>query len=314
MERMRRTMRRLGYAERTEEIYTRWVREYLRFYDLKRDPAEMGEAEVAAFLEHLAVERQVAKATQNQALNALVFLYATILEQPLGDFAEFARAKMGKRLPTVLTEAEVRQVLSLVSPGHQMTVKLLYGAGLRVSEVVKLRVKDIDFGTREITIREGKGDKDRVTMLPESLVESLHLHLHELEALHAKDFARGDVVVPLPGSLASKKPSAARSFAWQWVFPIRRPRWDESSQKWVRWHSSPSSVQKAFKKAVRASTVSKDASCHTLRHSFATHLLRAGTDIRTVQKLLGHTSVRTTMKYLHVIGRGAFGVRSPLDA
>lgn len=314
MEQVRNTLRLRGYAKRTETIYCSWIKEYCHFFGLARHPADMGEEEVAEFLTHLAVQRGVAPATQNQALNALVFLYGQVLGRPLDDIGEYARSRKKERLPTVLTESEVRRVLDEVPPDYQLPARLLYGAGLRVSEVVRLRVKDIDRSTREITVREGKGGKDRVTVLADSLIDPLSTHLEELRALYEKDRARGDVIVPLPGALAVKKPAAQRSWAWQWFFPAAKPRRDTTTSNWVRWHKSPSSVQKAVKTAILRANVAKDASCHTLRHSFATHLLRAGTDIRTVQKLLGHTSVRTTMKYLHVLGRGAYGVRSPLDA
>ena len=214
----------------------------------------------------------------------------------------------------MLTEAEVRQVLAAVPEEQSLPARILYGAGLRVSEAVQLRVKDIDLASREITVRESKGGRDRVTVLPDALMDVVREHIDSLRELYAKDHERGDVVVPLPNALASKKPAAAREFGWQWLFPAGKPRWDADAGVWVRWHRSASSVQKAVKAAVRATGVTKDASCHTLRHSFATHLLRAGTDIRTVQKLLGHTNVKTTMRYLHVLGRGAYGVRSPLDA
>lgn len=313
MQDVRSTLRIKGYARRTEEIYCRWIKDFLRYHRLERHPAEMGEEEVQAYLSHLAQEKKVAPGTQNQALNALVFLYSQVLGRPLGDFAGFVRSKRKQRLPTVLTEGEARRVLDAVAARYRLPASLLYGAGLRVSEAVTLRVKDVDLARREITVREGKGGKDRVTVLADSLVEPMRAQIEAVRRRHAIDRERGDVVVPLPNALDRKKPQASRELAWQWIFPTRKPRFDSALGVWVRWHVSPTAVQKAVKAAVRASGVSKDASCHTLRHSFATHLLRSGTDIRTVQKLLGHSSVKTTMKYLHVLGRGAFGVRSPID-
>lgn len=312
VERFARTIARKGYADRTRELYWFWTREYLKFYELKRPPEGMGEEEIARFLSHLAVDRELAVSTQNQALNALVFLYEQVLGISLGDFSNFARAKTKKRLPVVLTEREVSAILEQVTPAQELPIKLLYGAGLRVGEVVKLRVQDLHVSSREVVVRDGKGGRDRVTVLPESLVEPVRRQIERLQQMMATERDKGrPAYVPLPAALQRKKPRAAFELPWLWLFPAA-PKHDKSGQL-VRWHRSSSSVQKAFKNALRKSGVHKDASCHTLRHSFATHLLRAGTDIRTVQKLLGHTSISTTMKYLHVLGRGAYGVRSPLD-
>lgn len=315
IQRMRQVLRVKNYADRTEEIYTSWVKRFVRFYDLERDPADMEPEEIVAFLDHLANVEKVAPATQNQALNAIAFLFRDVLGKDMGDVSDFARAKATTRLPTVLTHSEATRVVEAVAPPNHLAAMLMYGAGLRVSESVKLRVKDVDFARRELIIRQGKGDKDRVTVLAEALVGPLKEHFDDtLKPQHESDVERGDVITPLPGALAKKKPGAERMFAWQFVFPNRKPTFDKQRELWVRWHRSTATVQRAVKIAVKQTGVDKDASCHTLRHSFATQLLRNGTDIRTVQKLLGHTSVRTTMKYLHVLGRGAFGVRSPLDS
>lgn len=271
----------------------------------------MGADEVLAFLEHLAVNEGVAESTQNQALCALVFLYSHVLGQPIGELGPFARARPQVRLPTVLSESEVRRVLDAVAPSHQLIARLIYGAGLRVGEAVALRVKDIDFDRHELTLRDTKSRRDRVTMLPRSLVEPMRAQLEEVERQFAEDGLRR-VAVPVPNALSTKKPEAPHSFAWRWVFPSASVR-REPDGVLRRWHMSPATVQDAVKQAVRACGVNKDASCHTLRHSFATHVLRGGTDIRTLQALLGHRSVKTTEVYLHVMGRGAHGVRSPLD-
>jgi integron integrase len=314
MERVRRTLGVKGYARNTQRAYVAWIKDFLRFHGLEKHPDQMGEEEVIAYLSHLAIERSVAPATQNQALNALVFLYDAVLGRPLGDFSAFARSKATPRLPTVLSESEVRNVLAQVADDHRLAAQLLYGAGLRVGEVVTLRIKDLDFESREIIVRDGKGGKDRVTVMPASLVEPLSERIAKLREVFGPRLERRELALPLPGALAKKKPASAHAIAWMWLFPSRTTSWDRAESRRVQWHMSASTLQRAVKEAVRASGVHKDASCHTLRHSFATHLLRTGTDIRTVQSLLGHSSVRTTMKYLHVLGRGAFGVRSPLDA
>ena len=309
-EQFRRTIARKGLSPRTETIYWRWIKDFLRFHDLAVHPRELRDDDVSAYLSSLAIDRNLAIATQQQAVSALAFLYHQVLDIRLGELV-FERAKRPGRLPTVLSESEVRSVIGKVGPENQLAVQLLYGAGLRVGEVVRLRLKDLDFDAREIIIRDGKGAKDRITIMPETLRPALRAH-----ADRARESESGEpaipIAVPLPGELATKKPSAPFELGWQWVFPPRKVDRTDPERP-VRWHRSPSAVQRAFKTALESSGLTKPATCHTLRHSFATHLLRAGTDIRTVQKLLGHGSLRTTSKYLHVLGRGAYGVRSPLD-
>ncbi len=304
---------RRGHSVRTAEIYWRWIKDFLSYFGMERHPRDLGEAEIGEFMTSLATERELASSTQRQALNALAFLYKGVLRLELGELV-FKASKRPKQLPTVLSENEVRAVLEHVGPQNQLAAKLLYGAGLRVGEVVKLRVKDLDFDARELVIREAKGAKDRVTIMPESLRDELGAQVDRVRAQWVSDTASDPpVAAPLPGALAKKKPSAPFELGWRWVFPSRSVNRD-NPVKPLRWHRSTGAVQIAFKTALRKSGITKPATCHTLRHSFATHLLRSGTDIRTVQKLLGHTSVQTTMKYLHVLGRGAYGVRSPLDS
>lgn len=303
---------RRGLSKRTEEIYWKWIKEFLGYFDMERHPRDLGEDEIGEFMTSLATPRELANSTQRQALNALAFLYKRVLRLELGDLV-FQAAKRPKRLPTVLSEEEVRDVLAQVGPENQLAAKLLYGAGLRVGEVVTLRVTDLDFDAREVTVRQAKGAKDRVTIMPESLRDALREQVERVRAQWVADTAESPpVAAPLPGALAFKKTSTPFELGWRWVFPARSiDRGDPT--KPLRWHRSTGAVQVAFKVALHASGITKQATCHTLRHSFATHLLRSGTDIRTVQRLLGHTTVQTTMKYLHVLGRGAYGVRSPLD-
>lgn len=290
-----------------------WVRRYVVFHG-KRHPSELGAAEVAAFLTHLAVRGKVAASTQNQALNALVFLYRHVLEQPLPDELDgIVRAKKPARLPVVLTRDEVQRVLSQLEGVYALVGGLLYGSGLRLLEALRLRVKDLDSAPRQLTVRDGKGAKDRVTMLPERLVEPLQAHLRGVRHLHRQDLGAGNGAVHLPGALARKYPSAATAWGWQYVFPAPALAVDPRTGVLRRHHLHESSVQKAVGAAVRRAGIEKRASCHTLRHSFATHLIEAGYDIRTVQELLGHSDVRTTMIYTHVLNRGGRGVRSPLD-
>ncbi len=299
-------------SPKTIAAYTAWVKRFVRFHGL-RHPKEMGAEEVRVFLEHLAVRENVAESTQIQALCALVFLYQHVLDQPLGDIGRFARPTKPKHLPVVLTHGEARQILDLVTPTHQLAARLMYGAGLRVGEAATLRIKDVDFERRELILRETKSRRDRVTMMPEALVEGLRRQVEAVRAIHEEDRRRGNVVAPMPNALDRKKPNASRELTWQFLFPSSTPRPGPVPGQLYRWHVSTASIQDAVKTAVRASGIPKDASCHTLRHSFATELLRSGTDVRTVQALLGHTSLKTTQVYLHLLGRGAFGVRSPLD-
>jgi len=274
----------------------------------------MGAAEVAAFLSHLASTRGVAASTQNQALNALVFLHEQVLLRPLGDLGEYARVNRPARLPQVLSQEQTQRVLAALKAGTpSLIIRLLYGTGLRVMEALRLRAKDLDFERGQIVVREGKGDKDRVTMLPDKLKVELKEHLKRVKLLHEQDVAEGFGRVLLPHALARKYPNADREWGWQWVFPSARRSRDPRSGEVRRHHANELALQRAMKGAVRLSGVTQRASCHTLRHSFATHLLEKGYDIRTVQELLGHESVLTTQIYTHVMSKPGIGVRSPLD-
>lgn len=299
------------YARRTVTTYEQWVRLFLRFHGL-RHPREMGSSEVNAFLTHLAVERRVSPSTQNQALAALLFLYRNLLERDL-ELASVVRARSRQRLPVVLTTEEVRAVLQRLDGIAGLVAGLLYGSGLRLMEAVRLRVQDLDFSRRELTVRDGKGGKDRRTLLPERMVEQLRSHLQTVRALHRKDLTDGWGRVELPHALARKYPNAPVEWGWQWVFP-QHNRWrDRTTGAEGRHHIDPSLIQKAVRRAVLAAGISKPATCHTLRHSFATHLLERGQDIRTIQELLGHSDLKTTMIYTHVLNRGPMGVASPAD-
>ena len=300
------------YSIRTERTYLRWIRYYILYHG-KRHPKDLGPEHVAQYLTHLAVDREVAPATQNQALNALVFLYDKFLEQPLGEIRGIVRAKPKQKLPVVLTTEEVRRLLAELSGLHWLVACLQYGSGLRLLESVRLRVKDLDFNHRAILVRDGKGGKDRVVTLPEELVVPLRRHLFARKNLFERDVATGVGSVYMPYALARKYPNAPTSWAWQYVFPAARISADPRGGEERRHHLAESAVQKAVKRAVRAAGIEKPASCHTLRHSFATHLLERGADIRTVQEQLGHADLRTTQIYTHVIQRGGMAVRSPLE-
>jgi integron integrase len=301
------------FSIRTEEAYVQWVKRFILFHG-KRHPVEMGEAEVAAFLSHLAVEGQVAAATQNQALNALVFLYRHVVGRPLGEFAGLVRAKRPPRLPVVLTPEEVGRILRALKGVYWLIACLQYGSGLRLLESVRLRVKDLDFEHRAILVRDGKGGKDRVVTLPDELVVPLKRHLANRKTMFERDCREGVGSVYLPHALARKYPNAESEWAWQYVFPADRTSVDPRSGKRRRHHADESGVQKAFRAALRPAGIAKPASCHTLRHSFATALLERGADIRTVQEQLGHSDVRTTQIYTHVLKRGGLAVKSPLGA
>ena len=310
---LRQALRLRHYSLRTEEAYVAWVRRFVRF--CKRHPRELGPSDVTRFLSSLAVEGRVSASTQNQALSALVFLYRDVLDMPVGWLTAMVRAKRPGRLPVVLTRDEVRRVLSrLKNRGSAaLVVGLLYGTGMRLLEALKLRVKDVDFGRNEITVRGGKGDRDRVTMLPERLKGPLLHHVAKVRGEHERDVGEGAGWVELPGAYAGKSPNAGREWGWQWVFPARRMYEDPTTGQRRRHHLHETMVQRVFKDAVRAARLAKPATCHSLRHSFATHLLEAGYDIRTVQELLGHRDVSTTMVYTHVLNRGGRGVKSPAD-
>lgn len=273
----------------------------------------MGVPEIEAFLTHLAVTKHVAAATQNQALSALIFLYRQVLDQPLDDRIEAVRAKRSRKLPTVLTPEEVAAVIQNMSGVHRLIVQLLYGSGLRLREAMQLRIKDLDFPQHQIIVREAKGQSSRVTMLSERVIVPLQEHLQCVKRLHNQDLEQGYGVVTLPFALARKYPNANRQWIWQFVFPSSTRCRDPRSEQIVRYHLHESGLQKAVKRAVHSAGIQKRVSCHTFRHSFATHLLQNGYDIRTVQELLGHKDVKTTMIYTHVLNRGGHGVQSPLD-
>jgi integron integrase len=313
LDRVREALRIRHYSPRTEEAYVYWIRRFIFFHG-KRHPDAMGAGEITAFLNHLATEGRVAVSTQNQALSALVFLYRRVLGREDEEFEGLIRARKPRRLPVVLTGDEVRAVLARLEGSPFLVASLLYGSGLRLQEALELRVKDIDFVMREIRVRDGKGRKDRVVPLPERVAAPLLRHLERVRALHAQDLSRDLGRVALPGALARKYPAADRSWEWQWIFPARSHYRDRDDGVRRRHHLHESAVQRSVRAAVRAAGVAKPASCHTLRHSFATHLLANGYDIRTIQDLLGHHSVNTTMIYTHVLNRGGRGVRSPLDA
>lgn len=299
------------YSIRTERAYIGWIVRFIRFHGY-RHPKDMAEPDVAAFLSNLAVKHRVSASTQNQALNALAFLYGAVLERPLGNMPGIVRAKQPQRLPVVLTPEEVARVLECLDNVHWLPACLMYGSGLRLMEAIRLRVKDLDFDYRAILVRDGKGHKDRVVTLPDELIVPLKRQLQTVRLVHAKDLGDGFGEVALPHALARKFPSAGRLFTWQYVFPARRRATDPRSGSERRHHINESAVQKAVKNAVRKAKIEKPASCHTLRHSFATHLLQRGMDIRTVQEQLGHRDVRTTQIYTHVLNRGGSAVLSPL--
>ncbi|MGD9787956.1 MAG: integron integrase [Sulfuricellaceae bacterium] len=312
LDRVRERLRFRHYSLRTEQAYVQWIKRYVLFHG-KRHPAELGAKEVTAFLSHLAVEGNVASATQNQALAALLFLYRQVLEMDLPWLKDIERPRKPKRLPAVLNKGEINRLFSRLEGTHGLMARLLYGTGMRLMECARLRVKDVDFERREILVREGKGAKDRVTMLPASLVEPLQEHLRRVRGLHEADRAAGVAGVYLPDALERKYPRGGEEWGWFWVFPARALSTDPRSGLRRRHHVHEQALQRAIKKALGEAGIAKPASTHTLRHSFATHLLQAGYDIRTVQELLGHKDVQTTMIYTHVLNKGGRGVTSPLD-
>jgi integron integrase len=312
LDRVRNVIRCKHYSIRTEHTYVDWIKRYIYFHH-KQHPEEMGEEHISAFLTHLAVDRKVAGSTQNQALCALVFLYREVLKKEIGTFEDFIRAKRPQKLPVVFTREEVKQVLLQLDGVRWLLGQLLYGAGLRVMECVRLRIKDVDFGYDQIVVRDGKGNKDRVTMLPAIIGEGLQRHLQKVKKIHELDLNAGFGAVYLPYALERKYRNANRSWSWQYVFPAARRSIDPRSGVERRHHISENVPQRAVRKAIRNSGIAKAGSCHSLRHSFATHLLEAGYDIRTVQELLGHKDVSTTMIYTHVLNKGGKGVKSPGD-
>ena len=308
---LREVLRTAHYSRRTERTYVYWASRYLAHYG--RDAAQLGADEIRGFLSHLAVTDRVTASTQNQALCALVFLYGHVLRKEIGTLGDVDRAKAPKRLPVVLSREEVRTVLAGIQGVPHLVCRLLYGAGLRLTECLALRVKDIDFERNEVTIRDGKGAKDRITVLPGTCRDDLTRHLERVRRLHDKDLSRGLGRAPLPYALAEKYPRADRDWCWQYVFPASSHYTDQQTRIQHRHHLHETVVQRAMAAAVRRAGLSKPATPHTLRHSFATHLLESGYDIRTIQELLGHNDVQTTMIYTHVLNRGGRGVRSPAD-
>ena len=306
------TLRRRHYSPRTETSYLHWIRRYILFHH-KRHPADMATPEIEAFLTALAVDQHVSAATQNQALSALLFLYRNVLNLELELPTGSVRAQRSKRLPTVLTRDEVHAVLGCLTGTHQLMAKLLYGSGLRLMECLRLRVKDLDFAQRRVIVRQGKGSKDRITTLPDSIVPPLLDHLQHVQRLHRRDAETGSGSVELPDALDRKLPSASLNWIWQYVFPSAALSVDPLTGHIGRHHLNPAGLQRAVHKAAQLAGISKRVTCHTFRHSFATHLLENGYDIRTVQELLGHHDVKTTMIYTHVLNRGGLAVRSPLD-
>jgi len=313
LDRMSEALRTRHYSPRTEQVYVLWVKRYIRFHKL-RHPKEMGEPEVNEFLTHLAVGEKVSASTQNQALAALLFLYRHVLGIEMGDLGTVVRARKSHHVPIVMTRAETRAVLAQMSGETRLMASLLYGSGLRLSECLCLRVQDLDLEGGEIVVFNGKGNKDRVTVLPEGLKDPLREHLRNVRAIHRQDLADGWGRVLVPEALQRKYPNAATEWRWQWVFP-QRYRWrNAETGEQGRHHTDESILQRAVKDAVRAAGIPKRVGCHTFRHSFATHLLESGYDIRTIQELLGHKSVNTTMIYTHVLNKGGRGLTSPLDA
>lgn len=309
---LRTRIRLKHYSLRTEQTYIEWAKRYILFHN-KRHPAEMGKEEVEVFLSHLAVKHNVSASTQNQAKAALLFLYREVLDTELPWLDDVEQAKKPQRLPVVLTVNEVQALLSRLPGTHALMGRLMYGTGMRLMETVRLRVKDVDFERREIIVREGKGAKDRITMLPQAVAAPLRDHLAVVKRLHDEDLRAGFGEVHLPHALGKKYPNAGREWGWQYIFPSKQLSADPRTGVTRRHHADEKGIQRAIRQAVRDADLAKPATPHTLRHSFATHLLQSGYDIRTVQELLGHKDVQTTMIYTHVLNRGGKGVESPLD-
>jgi integron integrase len=313
LDQLREALRSRHYSRRTEQTYCHWVKRYIFFHNV-RHPGEMAELEMNQFLTHLAVKEHVSASTQNQALSALLFLYRYVIGREVGDLGQVIRARKPTRLPVVMTRDEVKAVMANLTGDKWLMAALIYGAGLRLMECLRLRVQDIDFSRNEVLVRDGKGAKDRITMLPESLKKPLREHLQRVRMIHEKDLSGGWGRVLMPNALDRKYPNSPVEWRWQWVFP-QENRWiNTQTGQEGRHHVDESILQKAFKDAVRKADIVKRETCHTLRHSFATHLLEDGHDIRTIQELLGHKDVRTTMIYTHVLNRGGHGVRSPVDS
>jgi integron integrase len=312
LDQVREVIRLRHYSIRTEQAYVQWIRRFILFHG-KRHPREMGAPELTAFLSDLATQRNVAASTQNQALHAILFLYRDVLKVNLPWLDQVQRAKKPQRLPVVFTREEIKALLARLQGTTWLMATLTYGSGLRLLECLRLRVKDVDFHYKQLIVRDAKGQKDRVTMLPNSLIDPLRTHLARIRHLHEADLREGFGRVHLPHALATKYPSADREWGWQYVFPSSRRSIDPRSGSERRHHAPEDALQRAVKQAIRKANIVKPGSVHTLRHSFATHLLEAGDDIRTVQELLGHADVKTTMIYTHVLNRGGRGVLSPVD-
>lgn len=312
IDQVRRAIRARQYSPRTESAYVRWVREFVRFHNL-RHPKELGADEIRQFVSYLANERRVSASTQNQALCALLFLYREVLGGDIGWIDGIELTRRPRRLPVVLTRDEVRAVLRELSGTSRLIASLMYGSGLRLMEVSQLRIKDLDLNRSQITVRDGKGRKDRVTVLPASLIEPLQVHLGRVRDLHRVDLSQGMGAVELPDALRRKAPRSPKEWGWQWVFPAQRTYTDRETGEIRRHHRHRTIIQRDVRRVALLSRIPKRVTCHALRHSFATHLLESGADIRTIQELLGHSDIRTTMIYTHVLNRGGLGVTSPLD-
>ncbi len=312
MDQVREVLRYHHYSIRTEEAYVRWILQFIHFHK-KQHPKNLGKTEIENFLSYLATDRQVAAATQNQAMNAIIFLYKRVLDMPIDDRIEALRAKKPKRLPTVLSRVEIRNLMSHMKGTNHLMAMLLYGSGLRLMECVRLRVMDIDFDNHLIVVRDGKGNKDRSTLLPEILLKKLKHHLVKVKKIHQQDLEEGYGEVYLPNALSTKLKKAAKSWKWQYVFPSQRLSVDPRSGKTRRHHIDETTLQKAVSNAAKKTEIVKRASCHTLRHSFATHLLEDGVNIRVLQELLGHKDVSTTEIYTHVMNKGFSDIQSPLE-
>lgn len=312
LDQVRTVLRVKHYSYRTEQNYIHWIKRYIYFHN-KTHPKDLNGKDISRFISHLALKDKVAASTQNQALCALVFLYKQVFGLDMGEFPEIHWAKRPKKIPVVFTKTEVHKVLANLSGVHWLMGMLLYGSGLRLNECLHLRIKDVDFDYKQITVRSGKGNKDRITMLPEKIEKKLIDHIKKVKKLHEKDLKNGYGSVFLPDAIEKKYPNAAKEFKWQYVFPSRNISKDPRSEEYRRHHMYDSVLQKALKVASKKAGILKQTGCHTFRHSFATHLLESGYDIRTVQELLGHTNVQTTMIYTHVLNKGGRGVKSPAD-
>ncbi len=309
---VRTELRTRHYSIRTEQAYTGWIKRFILFHN-KQHPSSLGKSEIRSFINYLAIKKKVSASTQNQALQSILFLYKQILKIEIGWIEEIKRAERIKHIPVVFSRKEAKIILSHMKGVTRLIASLLYGSGLRLNECLRLRVKDIDFDYKQIIIRDGKGEKDRRTTLPLSLVPALQKQIKRVKAIHQDDLKKGFGKAPLPYALDQKYPNAGNGFGWQFLFPTENLSYDEKQKFRFRYHIHSSTIQKAIKEALKKSEINKPGSPHTFRHSFATHMLETGYDIRTVQELLGHKDVRTTMIYTHVLNKGGLGVRSPLD-